>query len=275
MSPIEAELRALYADASKHSAYQSIPGFVSDALGYRVDVDQGWRGDHPRLRYLVHRRPPRAGEHWGDFGANTGFFTLTLARENPDTRFTAIEANANHARFIQRIVDYFGMSNVRVLSQSIGFSQLHTLQSLDFLLHLNVLHHAGHDFDANLVKSREAFGTYAVNYLSALRQRAASMVFQLGSNWGGDKDQPLVGVRDDGPKLELFSTWLKRSGWDIGEVAYATRDDANAITYEALDLPRTLNPSTAAMSIGKLQGQLDRFPGEFYRRPLFLCVHSS
>src|SRR6266496_1777913 len=96
-SGIKDELKALYGDASKHSAYQSIPDFVSAALGYSEVIDEGWRGDKPRLAYLLRTRQPADGELWGDFGANTGFFTLSLAYRYPNVRFAAIEAHPNHA----------------------------------------------------------------------------------------------------------------------------------------------------------------------------------
>src|SRR5437764_15156702 len=99
-SGIKGELKALYGDASKHSVYQSIPEFVSTALGYSEVIDDGWRGDRPRLAYLLTVRRPADGELWGDFGANTGFFTLSLAHRYPNARFAAIEAHPNHAEFL-------------------------------------------------------------------------------------------------------------------------------------------------------------------------------
>jgi hypothetical protein len=272
MAAIEAELRVLYADASKHSAYQSIPTFVSDQLGYREEIDQGWRGDHPRLRYLLGARQPLPGEHWGDFGANTGFFTLSLARDHPATTFTAIEANPNHATFIQRIADYFALSNVRVLSNSVGIEGLRDLPPFDFMLHLNVLHHAGHDFDATFVPSRAAFPEYAVRYLGVLRERAAAMLFQLGSNWGGAKTEPLIGVRDDDAKLALFSGWLQSAGWRVREVAYAEKASDGNVTYanHAWPFSREAEAPTR-ITASTLRERLDVFPGEFYRRPLFVC----
>jgi hypothetical protein len=272
MAAIEAELRALYADASKHSAYQSIPTFVSDKLKYREEIDQGWRGDHPRLRYLLRVRQPSPGEHWGDFGANTGFFTLSLARDYPATTFTAIEANPNHATFIRRLADYFELSNVRVVSESVGVQGLRGLPAFDFLLHLNVLHHAGHDFDATFVPSRDAFPDYAVRYLGVLRERVAAMLFQLGSNWGGAKTEPLIGVRDDDAKLALFSGWLQSAGWRVREVAYAERAPDGDVTYAGCSwsFPHAADSATG-MTSPTLQARLDAFPGEFYRRPLFVC----
>jgi hypothetical protein len=275
---LKKELRALYSDASKHSTYQSIPDFVSEALGYSETIDENWRGDHPRLAYLLDRRKPREGEVWGDFGANTGFFTLSLARGYPETQFTAIEANPNHASFIRRIADYFCLANVDVINRAVGLRELHELPKFDFLLHLNVLHHAGHDYDNDLVTTKSEFTNYATDYLDRLSTNTRGMLFQVGSNWGGDKCKPLVAARDDIKKLELFMGWLNAAGWPNSEVAYP-RHVAGEIYYEAAS--KTSNNDRSQSSAQEENPSqilrtfdLDSFPGEFYRRPLFLCEHT-
>jgi len=267
VNELKAELQNLYADASKHSVYQNIPDFVSAELGYTETIDENWRGDRPRLAYMMDSRTPAVGESWLDFGANTGFFTLSLARQFPQARFIAVEANPNHARFIARVAQYFGMSNVEVIQRAVGLADLHELPHSDCLLHLNVLHHAGHDFDADLVAEKSGFADYARRYLGLLRERANGMFFQMGSNWGGDKRQPLVGVREDAEKLALFSAWLRDAGWTPLAIAYAHRREDGRIEYDRLD-------GHAAEQSGEGSGSwafLERFPGEFYRRPFFVC----
>lgn len=271
---ISDELKALYGDASKHSAYQSIPTFVSEALGYSETIDEGWRGDRPRLGYLLTVRQPVDGEVWGDFGANTGFFTLSLAHRYPGTRFVAIEANPNHSHFIRRVADHFGLANVDVMDRAVGLAELHELPNFDFLLHLNVLHHAGHDFDAEIVPARDQFPAYAVRYLRALRARAGRMLFQLGSNWGGDKGQPLIGAREDIAKLRLFSSWLAAAHWRIEATAYPRKASDGTVEYWKLvagACEREEQGLRMASEESDHAIDLDVFPGEFYRRPLFLC----
>lgn len=278
MSELKAELQKLYADASKHSVYQNIPDFVSAELGYTETIDENWRGDRPRLAYMVETRKPAPGESWLDFGANTGFFALSLARRFPETTFIAVEANANHARFISRVAQYFGMSNVEVIQRAIGLGELRELPHSDCLLHLNVLHHAGHDFDAELVPGKGGFADYARRYLRELRERADGMFFQMGSNWGGDKRQPLVGVREDVQKLETFSSWLGSAGWQVTEIAYAMHRADGGVKFTNLAasaIPQVTEEGAHNQAV--LESELDRFklddfPGEFYRRPLFSCV---
>lgn len=276
MNDLKHDLHRLYADASKHSAYQSVPDFVSAALGYTETIDEGWRGDRPRLRYLLDRHAPQPGEHWGDFGANTGFFTLSLAHRFPESRFTAIEANPNHAAFIRNIAERFGMGNVAVTDRAIGLDELEDLPVFDFLLHQNVLHHAGHDFDQHHVPAVGSFPGYAERYLRTLRTHASRMLFQLGSNWGGNKATPWVGTREDARKLCLIMSWLADSGWHVSDLAFPTLNGSRQVTYlSALaghDSERAalLTSGTGASKLLSAF-DLDVFPGEFYRRPLFIC----
>lgn len=276
MNELKTELHKLYSDTSKHSVYQNIPDFVTAELGYAETIDESWRGDRPRLAYLLESRKPAAGENWMDFGANTGFFILSLAKMFPKTIFTAVEANPNHAHFIKRVAQYFAMDNVKVLDRAIGLNDLDELPKSDFLLHLNVLHHAGHDFDQSLVLSKAAFGSYALQYLTKLRERTSAMIFQMGSNWGGDKKQPLIAVHDDLDKLRIFSEWLRNAHWDLSAIAYPRHDGNGRVIYSNIPgiMREELNHRAELSNVVRDvfdASQLDSFPGEFYRRPLFLC----
>ena len=272
------ELKKLYSDSSKHSVYQNIPDFVAKEIDYKEEIDSGWRDDRIRLEYLLKHVQPKSGESWGDFGANTGFFTLTLANENRDTNFVAIEANDNHAQFIQTIKSAFDLNNVSVMG-AVALDELDTIPKTDFMLHLNVLHHAGHDFDADKLTSIDGFPEYAVAYLNKLGLRVNRMLFQIGSNWGGDKSLPLVPVPDDFDKLKLFADILIESGWKFDAVSFPTKVDGN-VMY--VDIPDMVLNALNENRIGDVESdlnsyfqtvRLEQFPGEFYRRALFICSH--
>jgi hypothetical protein len=263
MKNLVEELRTLYSDESKHSIYQNLPNFVVEALGYNEKIDEQWRGDRPRLEFIRNMRSPKRGESWLDFGANTGFFALSLAKEFPETKFVAVEANPSHARFICRIAEEFEIKNVTVKNLAVGIDGLVDLPKVDVMLHLNVLHHAGHDFDHEFLKDRSHFGAYATNYLSRLRNVTEHLFFQMGSNWGGNRMLPIVAFKDDKVKLDVFKEWIRCSGWLCKKTAYASRC-GECIQYTAID-------EMEIDGLGRSWTFLDAFPGEFYRRPLFFC----
>src|SRR3546814_2247814 len=86
--------------------------------------------------------------------------------------------------FIELVANYFEIRNVRVLNRAVGLFDLPTLPHSDFMLHLNVLHHAGHDFDTKHISDISSFQNYSRRYLASLRRITDAMLFQIGSNWG-------------------------------------------------------------------------------------------
>lgn len=277
MSDVLAEqLHALYQEPSKHHNYQSVPDFVSDALDYREPIDDRWRGDHCRLNYLLRTWPLATLGTLTDIGANTGFFSLSLAHRYPALQVTACEPDRTHAKFIRTIAATFGLGNIDVVPKGVSLQSLSGFQRKDAVLFLNVLHHAGYDFETKLPRTRAAFDDYAVHYLTALAHKRSLMLFQMGSNWGGDKANPLVARDAHVEKLRYMAGLLRIGGWQLQRVAYPTRV-AGTVTY--LDLPADLvsainsglpiPDSQIAQAIDAYD--LDQFPGEFYKRPLFTC----
>ena len=263
-------LSRLYADMSKHSTYQTVPDFVSEVIDYQVQIDENWRGDRVRLRYFERRLAGHAGRRWADFGANTGFFSLSLAHADPARQVMAIEGNPNHATFIRTIAEAFDLSNVEVLSRAVTIDDLDTLPTQDVMLHLNVLHHAGADFDAGRVDTADDFLGYAHTYLMRLRARVGTLVFQVGTNLWGDKGKPVIDYTDDVGKLVLLADLLRNAGWRIESVAYPTRPADGPIEY--VDLPAGLDlADRAAIGLALAPYNLHEHRGEFYRRPLFVC----
>lgn len=264
-------LAALYEDASKHSSYQSIPEFVATALDYRVQIDENWRGDRVRLEYILSRLGGSDLRRWADFGANTGFFSLSLAHGSAAREVLAIEANPRHAAFLAAVAETFELANFRVIDRPLGIDDLESVPEQDVLLHLNVLHHAGADFDLGEVTGPDDFFAYAERYLSRLRPRTRLLVFQLGSNLWGDKSRPLVDPRDDAGRLRRFSSLLAAAGWSIRETALAARTPENTVEYRPLAVANALSLSPARLGRELEAFALDRHPGEFYRRPIFVC----
>lgn len=273
------QLHALYQEPSKHHAYQSVPDFVSAAINYREPIDDRWRGDHCRLRYLMETLPLATLRTLTDVGANTGFFSLSLAHRFPHLQVTACEPDRTHAKFIRTIASTFGLRNIEVIPKGVTRESISGFQRKDAVLLLNVLHHAGYDFETSLPRTREAFDDYATQYLLALSKKRALMLFQMGSNWGGDKANPLVARDAHVEKLRYMAGLLTAGGWHIQRAAYPTRI-AGVVTYR--DLPdnviTAINGGDALSddAIGQAIDAfaLDQFPGEFYKRPLFTCASS-
>lgn len=272
------QLHALYREPSKHHAYQSVPAFVSEALDYREPIDDHWRGDHCRLAYLMKALPLEDLGSLTDIGANTGFFSLSLAHRFKRLQVTACEPDRAHAKFIRTIVSAFRLANLEIIPKGVTLRSLSGFQRKDAALLLNVLHHAGYDFDTALPRTRAAFDQYATQYLRGLAGKRGHLFFQMGSNWGGDKNNPLVPRDAHAEKLRYMAGLLVDGGWRICRAAYPTRVDG-VITYRDVpgEIVAGLNECAADVDDAAIMGavgpcDLDQFPGEFYKRPLFTCA---
>lgn len=271
-------LHALYRDSSKHSVYQSVPAFMARKLGYQEEIHSLWRSDAPRYDYIAERLDLGRCGTVADIGANTGFFSLNLAHARPELRIDAFEMNPRHAEFIALAAEAFDLS-VNVRSQSCDLVGIGRLPVFDVVFLLNVLHHAGFDFDADLKDDNATFEAYAVAFLSTLRTRTRRLVFQIGSNRGGDKKRPLFSRDNDAQRLAWISRTLRSAGWKIDAVGYAQLEndvvrfrDAPAGVVEATRSEEVESPEIA----GRLAAlRLDRFPGEFHRRPLVIATADS
>lgn len=267
-------LHALYRDSSKHSVYQSVPAFMARRLGYQEEIHSLWRSDQPRYDYIAERLEVGRCITVADIGANTGFFSLNLAQARPDLQIDAFEMNPRHAEFIALAAQAFDLS-INVRSQSCDLAGIGRLPEYDVVILLNVLHHAGFDFDAHLADDNAAFDAHAVAYLTTLRTRTRRLVFQIGSNRGGDKMRPLFPRDDDAKRLGWIGRTLRAAGWKIDAVGYAQLED-DVVRFR--DAPAEL---IAAARAGAVEAQeiagrfaalrLDRFPGEFHRRPLVMA----
>jgi hypothetical protein len=272
---LKEKLTALYNDGSKHSKYQNIPDFVKKELDYYETIDENWRGDTARYKYLTDNMTFNGNKNIGEIGANTGFFTLSLAYANQDSSFTAYEINPTHASFIKDVADSFNMGNVFVKAQGVDFNGISDMDKHDILLNYNVLHHAGVDFDTHLLSSEKDFEDYSVEYLRKLKEKTGLMVFQMGSNWGGNKQKPIVPLSDDAEKIGLNARMFKKSGWEIIDISIHTRKNGileyKAIEKEVVDL---INNCTIGEETSVVNEKVDlsELPSlsEFYRRSIFV-----
>jgi hypothetical protein len=272
---LKEKLEALYNDGSKHSRYQNIPEFVRNELGYTETIDENWRGDTARFAYLTDALCFGPGKSVGEIGANTGFFTLSLAHANPASTFYAYEINATHAAFIQDIADSFEMRNLVVKAQGVDMEGIALMEKHDILLNYNVLHHAGVDFDSDILTSVDDYEAYATEYLKRMAAKTKTMVFQIGSNWGGNKLKPIVPLDDDAGKIALNVRLFKNAGWNILDISLHTRLKGSleyrSLSAEILD---EINACPVGSEKELIQNLVDltEFPGfsEFYRRPVFI-----
>lgn len=270
------KLHELYSDSSKHAVYQNIPDFVQKGLGYSETIDEHWRGDSSRWDYM-NETLDFSNQSVLDVGANTGFFALSLARNYPDSTFTALEGNNNHAEFIGMVKSHFELNNVTILPRYLDIVGLDSLGKYDTILVFNVLHHAGVDFDQNKVNNRHELYKYLVAYMGKLAAHARRVIFQMGYNWGGNKQEPVVELNNDAGKYEYTSKFLRESGWHIEAMA-SPFASGKPVPVTHKNVPDAIIAAANTGNDAIMRQQLDTFMSadirtfsEFYRRPIFIC----
>ena len=271
LSDARLALRQLYNESSKHAQYQTIPDAIAERLGIQFEVNEAWRGDRPR--YPLIRDFIREGPHARviDFGANTGFFSLSLAADLPGAEVTACELNPTHARIIRLLAEVGGYAAFNVTEQPADLIHVDRFGRFDVALHLNILHHAGHDFDRADVPDRDSFVHYGQAYLRKLRATSDRLVFQMGYNWGGNKELPLVSKGDQAGKIIFTNRLLDSAGWEVLFIGLAERDGPDAPV-----LIKRFAPSALPLDAISLNAWLSARYGEdlwseFYQRPIWFC----
>lgn len=275
------ELMVLLRQNAKHSAYQMLP----DCLGVvGTDLAQGVgfkRQDDKRYNWLASKLTNLSGTVV-DIGANLGYFTFQLLKDY-SVDVIAYEPYEPHARVISIIRELCGYkeTRLRVMNQGVGLREIDLLPESNLLLLLNVIQHAGEDYDADLVRTVDEWRNYAISYLAKLRDKTDMLFFQMGYTWLGH-DAKLC---SDDEIIDFTAKLLTDAGWTIKHCGVISKH-ALPITYEDYSVSLTShNPvylgerkrSLLPKLTARLQSLLSLPSAEkfisyrFAQRPLWLC----
>lgn len=243
-------LEHLLAARSKHCTYQEL----HPLLGQLIGLTQSPAGKSEAARWKhMNETLPLLNQGVLDIGANTGYFSLA-AVEAGAGQVTAVEGNAEHAKFIEASADWLGWQH-RLQVQNRYFEFEQSGDCYDTTICLNVLHHLGDDFgdqQLNLDQARQGI----VQRLNRLAHRTRNCWLQLGFNWKGQRDQGLFPLGRKGEVIEFIQNNC-HSHWKIKSIAI-------------------YNPKTKCYD-SACKPLLERFDsiGEFLNRPLFLLESTS
>jgi len=250
-----------YYDNSKHSVYQSMPEFVQKELGILIEINQEWRGDVERYNYIKNHFDFN-GKVILDIGANSGYFSLNLAKYF-GKKVIAYEPNKNHCDIVNAIAEYFAINNITTFAKGVGFEDLKNLENSDVVLHLNVLHHTGVDFDTKLVRNIAELKHYIANYFGVLKDKTSHLIFQMGYNWGGNKGTPIFDKINGNELVDFVIKVCYQNSWNVEKIGLAVKEN-NKIYYKNMPVPFDFEIINELIS-----KQTDL--SEFYKRPIFVC----
>lgn len=250
---IKEELVQYYSRKSKHSNYQILPKILEPLLG-KSDIMTNSRYERERLDYFL-KHVDFDSATVIDIGGNSGYFTFEMLQAGAKS-VRLYEGNKEHCDFVDLAAKVLQMDGLTVTNAYFPFDGNMT-ETYDIALLLNVLHHVGDDYDSNVLDVSRAKENIT-EQLKSMTTVAKTLIFQLGFNWQGNRNQ---GLFRGGTKREMidYVEHAVAGSWTVKAVGIAVRK-GNAIAYEELN-----------------EGNLERDDtlGEFLNRPIFIMESNS
>ncbi|MFZ5437838.1 MAG: class I SAM-dependent methyltransferase [Patescibacteria group bacterium] len=267
------KLKNLYNKNSKHYRYQSIPDFLKGELDYNEVLDHLWRDDLSRYAFLKKILNKYHIDSIADIGANSGFFSLSLAHDFTNKKITAIEQNEIHCQFMELIKDCFKISNLSLNKESVVLNNINKLKKTDLILLFNVLHHAGVDFSQDKISNLDDFNLYISKYLKKMATRTKYLIFQMGFNWGGNKQKPIISLEKDIEKIKYLIKLFNNESYKILKIIYPHRKKDHFV-YQEINkkiLVDLLDNNSEKLLTNFLEDINIKNNSEFFRRPIIFA----
>lgn len=259
------ELKELLDASGKHVGYQAVPPQLIRVDSRFSSLTGGHRLDAQRFDWLA-AQVRAAGITGGsaiDIGANQGYFSVRLAAEL-NCQVTAYEPHTPHARALGLVRDLCGLSaQIDVRNEGVALADIERLPDVDLICLLNVVQHAGQDFDGAHVPTIEAWPAYAREYLAKMRTKTRYMFFQLGYTWVGSNGK----FCQDQEVAAYTRKLLTDAGYEV--VAAATPKSVFDASYQTVsNFTDADNFQTGLVPriVCKLNSSLD---SRFMQRPLW------
>lgn len=244
-----AELKSLYEKGSKHSNYQVLSNRLSLLMSDDIEVQSRYESE--RLNFILENLAIK-GKTIIDIGGNTGYFTFELIDAGAK-HVDYFEGNKAHADFVELASNVLDISNkIQVENKYLNFNNELDSSYYDITLLLNVLHHLGDDYgdeEITLDKAKKNI-IPQLNYFAA---KTSFLIFQLGFNWKGNRDQSLF---EHGTKKELIDFVIAGiyQHWEILKIGIAEKHNG-IVSYNVVNRKNIERNDSL---------------GEFLNRPLFI-----
>lgn len=243
------KLKELYLKNSKHSQYQLLPNKLKEILDIN-ESDIKSRYESERLIYIL-KNINIYDKHILDIGGNSGYFTFEFI-ENGAKSIDYYEINKEHSEFVKLTTKILGLeSKIKINNMCYNFRE-NLNKIYDITLLLNVLHHIGDDFGDKYISMNNSKNEI-IESLNLISQQTDILVFQLGFNWKGNRNNCLF---ENGTKKELIN-FIKentKDSWDIINIGIAESINNKIIYNDLNDSNIERNDSI----------------GEFLNRPIFI-----
>jgi len=117
------------------------------------------------------------------------------------------------------------LNNIKYINKGLNLKNLTKIKYSDLIIHLNVLHHAGHMYDKKIISDKKDWINYSIKYLKILNKKSKFLFFQTGNvnynqNYFESKET-----------YKVLPYILNKAGWKINKIG-AINFSKKKLTYE-------------------------------------------
>jgi len=255
---------------SRHSNYQNFINLKILKKKNYIDLDEirfEWIKKITKSKYII--------KSVTDIGSNLGYFCLKFC-EQYMAKSIGYEYEKPTYLKAKKIKQKFGgdTNNIKYINKGLNINNLSQIKKSDLIVHLSVLHHAGHMYDKKLIKTKDDWKKYSIKYLSKLSKKSNYLFFQTG-NVNYNKN-----YFDTNETFKILPLILKRAGWKIlkignidfarKKVGYKTFNPESINKIPRINCKRDKKTNKVIYTRGKKI--LFKYESGFLQRPLFWCV---
>jgi hypothetical protein len=207
----------------KHKAKNYISGIYTQS---QVSLDDA------RYNWLLDQVQPKNMSVL-EIGSNLGYFVLRLSSEF-NAMVEAYEPVSSYAKVTSLMAQLCGVNKqVACNARGILKDELKTLSYSDLVVHLNVLHHAGVEYDQKLLLKVGGWENYTIDYLGLLRENSERLFFQTGNISSEGRLFPME------ESISYMHSLFQKSGWQVKSVGLIEDfKEMKYRTYENKDLDK-------------------------------------
>jgi SAM-dependent methyltransferase len=201
----------------RHTNYQIVPPFIQEhfsALEYQKRNDAGDQEiSLDAIRYdwlsgVVDVKKPKVLE----IGSNMGYFILRLAKEY-GASVKAFEPITEYAEASELMAKVSELENFEVNKEIADHERIEEEGPFDLAIQLNVLHHAGVDYDRDKIQDPQSWRRYAIDNLKNLASVSRRLFFQCGNySTGGQQWFPMEEA------ITFLNNLLEEAGWEVLQI---------------------------------------------------------
>ena len=254
---------------SRHSNYQNSINTKNTKYKNNIDLDKirfDW------VKKII--KPSNRIKSVTVIGSNLGYMCLKF---NEYFKTQSIGYEYEKPTFIKANKIKKKIENIKYINKGLKISNLSKIKKCDLLIHLNVLHHAGHMYDKKLIKSKKDWLKYSIKYLNVLSKKSKYLFFQTG-NVNFNKNH-----FENNETFTILPLILKQAGWEIikvGNIDFSKKK----IRYKDFDFSNINKVPRVECKRDKRTGkviykmnnkEIFKFESGFLQRPLFWCVSSK